>query len=211
MNEATTETVVEKRKRLPAAERRREVIAAVLELARDASPEGITTQAIADRVGLTHGALFRHFPDKESLWIEVFAWVQKELGAVLDAAFATDGDALARLERVFLAHVGFVAHFPGAPRILFHELQRPVDSPFHEHVRRMVGGYRQRLSALLNEAKRAGQLSPTLDEAVAALLFIGAVQGLVVQSALFRSEAGMVAAARRVFPLLLDGFRGGSR
>ena len=215
MNTSLDEKIVEmreqKRKRLPAAERRREVIAAVLELARDTSPEGITTQAIADRVGLTHGALFRHFPDKESLWVEVFAWVQKELGAVLDAAFVSDGDALVRLERVFLDHVGFVAHFPGAPRILFHELQRPVDSPFHERVRHIIGGYRRQLSELLCEAKRAGQLSPTLDETTAAVLFIGAVQGLVVQSALFRSEAEMVAAARRVFPLLLDGFRGKPR
>lgn len=201
----------EKRKRLPAAERRREVIAAVLELARDASPEGITTQAIADRVGLTHGALFRHFPDKETLWIAVFDWVQKELGAIIDAAFASDGDALARLEQVFLAHVGFVAHFPGAPRILFHELQRPLDSPFHERVRSMVGSYRKRLSGLLNEAKRAGQLSPTLNEAAGAVLFIGAVQGLVVQSALFRNEDDMAAAARQIFPLLLDGFRGEPR
>ncbi|SDH75914.1 TetR/AcrR family transcriptional regulator [Propionivibrio dicarboxylicus] len=199
------------RRRLPAAERRRQVIAAVLELAREASPEGITTQAIANRVGLTHGALFRHFPDKESLWVEVFAWVQKELGTVLDAAFASKGDALARLERVFLEHVGLVAHFPGAPRILFHELQRPVDSPFHERVRNIIGSYRRQLLDLLGEAKRAGQLSPTLDETTAAMLFIGAVQGLVVQSTLFRSEAEMVDAARRIFPLLLDGFRGCSQ
>ena len=201
----------EKRKRLPAEERRREVIEAVLELARDASPEGITTQAIADRVGLTHGALFRHFPDKETLWIAVFDWVQKELGAIISDAFASGGNALARLEKVFLAHVGFAARFPGAPRILFHELQRPVDSPFHDRVRNMIGGYRQRISELLNEAKRAGQLSPMLDEAAGAVLFIGAVQGLVVQSALFRSEADMLAAARQIFPLLLDGFRGKPR
>lgn len=208
MANVVVDQVTEKRKRLPSAQRRLEVVAAVLELARDSSPEGITTQAIADRVGVTHGALFRHFPDKEAMWAAVFDWVQEQLGAVIDDAFRVGGSPLTILEHVFLEHVGFVARYPGVPRILFHELQRPADSIFHERARRMVGGYRKRLCELLAEAKNAKQLPLTLDEEAAAILFIGTVQGLVVQSTLFHGEAGMVAAAKRLFPLLLYGFRG---
>lgn len=196
------------RKRLPAAERRQEVIAAVLDLARTSSPEGITTQAIADQVGITQGALFKHFPDKQTLWIAVFEWVQQQLAQVIEQGFQGQDDALARLQQIFLAHVGFVARHPGAPRILFYELQRPTDSPFQQRARGMLGAYRQRLCELFKEASRDGQLSPTLDTEMAAMLFIGTIQGLVMQSALFRSEAEMLAAAKRLFPLLLDGFRG---
>ncbi|MBS1197891.1 MAG: TetR family transcriptional regulator [Proteobacteria bacterium] len=208
MDGQNADKVADKRKRLPAPARRLEVVAAVLELARESSPEGITSQAIADRIGLTHGALFKHFPDKEAMWTAVFDWVQEELGTVIDDAFRVGGAPLSVLEHVFLAHVGFVARYPGVPRILFHELQRPADSAFHERVRRMVGGYRQRLSALLTKGKEAGELPSTLDEEAAAVLIIGTVQGLVVQSTLFRGEAGMLAAAHRLFPLLLHGFQG---
>ena len=199
------------RKRLSAEERRRDVVAAVVELAREHGPEGITTQAIADRIGVTQGALFRHFPDKAAMWTAVFDWVREELGSVVDAAFAAGGEPLAILERVFHAHVAFVARHPGVPRILFHELQRPAESDLHERVRRMVAGYRQRLCGLLNDARQCGQLAADLDEEAAAVLFIGTVQGLVVQSTLFRSEEGMQSAARRIFPLLIDGLRGGAR
>jgi TetR/AcrR family transcriptional regulator len=199
------------RKRLSADERRRDVVAAVVELAREHGPEGITTQAIADRIGVTQGALFRHFPDKAAMWTAVFDWVREELGSVVDAAFAAGGEPLAILERVFHAHVDFVARHPGVPRILFHELQRPAESDLHERVRRMVAGYRQRLCGLLNDARQCGQLAADLDEEAAAVLFIGTVQGLVVQSTLFRSEEGMQSAARRIFPLLIHGLRGGAR
>ncbi|MBS1137740.1 MAG: transcriptional regulator, TetR family [Proteobacteria bacterium] len=199
------------RKRLSAEERRRDVVAAVVELAREHGPEGITTQAIADRIGVTQGALFRHFPDKAAMWTAVFDWVREELGSVVDAAFAAGGEPLAILERVFHAHVDFVARHPGVPRILFHELQRPAESDLHERVRRMVAGYRQRLCGLLNDARQCGQLAADLDEEAAAVLFIGTVQGLVVQSTLFRSEEGMQSAARRIFPLLIHGLRGGAR
>ena len=198
----------ERRARLSAPERRRDVVAAVVALARECGPEAITAQAIADRIGLTHGALFRHFPDKRAIWTAVFDWVEEQLGAVVDEAFRGGGEPLEIVERVFLAHVRLVSQHPGVPRIMFHEMQRPADSEFHERVRKTVRGYRKRLAALLAEAKRAGQVSASLDEEAAAVLFIGTVQGLAVQSMLFRGEAGMNAAARRLFPLLLDGFRG---
>lgn len=204
----STETAARPRIRRPAADRRRDVVAAVVELARTTGPEGITTQAIAERIGVTQGALFRHFPDKEAMWAAVFTWVREELGAVVAAAFAAGGQPLEVLERVFLAHVGFVARHPGVPHILFHELQRPAGTTFRDHVRRMIGAYRARLVEVFAAAKAAGQLPAALDEEAAAVLLIGTVQGLVVQSALFAHEADMPAAARRLFPLLLDGFRG---
>ena len=138
----------------------------------------------------------------------MFEWVQGQLGQAVRQGFEGEGDALARLRQVFLAHVGFVARHPGAPRILFYELQRPTDSPFQQRARGTLGAYRQRLCELFKEAGRSGQLSPTLDAEMAAVLFIGTIQGLVMQSALFRNEAEMLAAAQRLFPLLLDGFRG---
>lgn len=196
------------RKRLPTRERRSEIVAAVVDLARERGPEGITTQAIAEHVSLTHGALFRHFADKEAIWSAVFEWVQHDLGLVVDEAFASSGDPLTVLERVFLAHAQFVARHPGAPRILYHALQGPDHAPNHRQVRAMVGAYRDRVAALLERARDSGQLGESLDVGAAATLFVGTIQGLAVQRALLDGESGVLDAARAVFPLLLDGFRG---
>lgn len=198
------------RVRHSAEERREEAVDAVIELSRERSPEGITTQAIAERIGVTHGALFRHFPDKASIWMAVFDWLGARLGRVADTAFAAGGEPLLILERLFHAQIAFVASHPGVPRILFHELQRPAGSTLHGLARGIVGAYRERVKALIVQAKAGGQLPPGLDADAAAVLFVGTVQGLVVQSTLFSGEMDMRDAARRVFPLLLDGFRGAS-
>jgi AcrR family transcriptional regulator len=198
----------DKRQRLSSDERRQETVAAVIDLARDNGPEGITTHAIADRIGVTHGALFRYFPDKAAIWSAVIEWVRMRLGRVIGDAIDAGGSPLVVLERVFLAHVDFVASHPGVPRILFHELQRSADSPFRQVARLIVGTYRQRLCLLFAQAKQDGQLPASLDEQAAAALFIGTVQGLVVQGSLFPGETDMRDAACRIFPLLLDGFRG---
>src|SRR3990170_4942299 len=119
-------------------ERQREIVAAVLELARERGPDAITTQAIADRIGVTQGAIFRHFADKEAIWLAVCSWVRASLGAVIAAAVAKADSPLARIERAFLAHVAFVAANPGVPRVMFHELQYPGDSPVRGEVRAMI-------------------------------------------------------------------------
>lgn len=196
------------RQRHSAEERREETVEAVIELASEHSPEGITTQAIATRIGVTHGALFRHFPDKSSIWKAVFNWLGTRLGRVADTAIAAGGEPLEVLERLFHAQVAFVASHPGVPRILFHELQRPAGSPLNGLARNIVGGYRERVRMLIARAKATGQLPAELDEVAAAILFVGTVQGLVVQSTLFSGTLDMRDAAKRVFPLLLDGYRG---
>jgi AcrR family transcriptional regulator len=136
------------RLRLKTDERRREIVAAVLSLARERGPDSITTQAIADRIGVTQGALFRHFPDKEAIWLAVFAWVRESLGAVLDAAVAKPDSPMRKIERAFLAHVAFVAANPGVPRVLFHELQYPGESPVRAEVGTMIAAYSKRLALL---------------------------------------------------------------
>ncbi len=196
------------RRRLPSHERRAEIVAAVVELARERGPEAITTQAIADRVALTHGALFRHFADKEAIWGAVFDWVQHDLGAAVGAAFADGGTPVEILERVFLAHARFVARHPGAPRILYHALQGVERTPTHERARAMVAAYTARVAACLREARDAGDLSPALDPGIGATLFVATLQGLAVQRSLLGGEGGVVEAAHATFSLLLDGLRG---
>jgi TetR/AcrR family transcriptional regulator len=74
---------------------------------------------------------------------------------------------------------------------MFHELQYAGDSPVRAEVRAMITTYRKRLALLFTEAKAAGELPADLDAALAPVLFIGALQGLVIQSALAGDEAGM--------------------
>ncbi len=55
------------REHLPAEERRAATVDAVIALAADHDPGEITTTAIARQMGVTQGALFKHFPTKEAI------------------------------------------------------------------------------------------------------------------------------------------------
>lgn len=189
--------------RLPTEARRAEIVAAVLHLAATQSPAHITTGDIAGELGFTQGAVFRHFPSKDAIWLAVLAWVDAELIAALERAAQEGRTPLDGLERVFMAHIRFVMAWPGVPRILFHDLQRPDDTPLKQRVRQLLGRYRQILARLFDAAARQGQVGGGLDTHAAATLFIGTIQGLVMQSMLAASPSGVEDEARRVLVLYL--------
>ncbi|HGX91955.1 MAG TPA: TetR/AcrR family transcriptional regulator [Candidatus Tenderia sp.] len=173
-----------KQKYLSADERRNVTVETVIKLAAEQNPSDITTAAIAKRMEVTQGALFRHFPNKDAIWQAVMAWVAERLLARIDKAAARADTALAALEAVFMTHIEFVCDHPGVPRMLFGELQHAKETAPKRMARALIQKYSERLAVLIEQGKANGEIAPEVDTIAASLLFIGTIQGLVMQSLL---------------------------
>ena len=192
-------------KHLPADQRRAVTVEAVVALAATRNPNEITTAAIARHMQLTQGALFRHFPSKEAIWEAVMHWVTERLLARMDEAARGVDSPLAAMEAMFMSHVEFVIEHPGVPRMMFGELQRTDASAAKRMVQTLMRRYRERLQRLLASGKSGGELSAALDQEAAATLFIGTIQGLVMQSLMAGDVARMRQDAPRVFAIYRRG------
>jgi TetR/AcrR family transcriptional regulator len=189
--------------RLSTAERQAEIVATALRLAREYSPPQITTGDIAAAIGVTQGAVFKHFPTKDAIWLAAMRWVRVTLLQRLQAASDQAGTPLDALCAMFSAHVEFVMAHPGVPRFIFHELQQPADSAAKHEVRAVLQGYRKLLLARLTQAIEQNLVSRDLDPEAAATSFIGLIQGLVLQSML----SGRTTAMRKQADAILVLYR----
>ena len=187
--------------RLPTEARQAEIVSAALRLARETSPPLITTAEIAEAVGVSQGAVFKHFASKDAIWLAAMGWVHAQLLDALDAAAAGAPRAIDALRAMFDAHIGFVVAHPGVPRVIFHELQNPVDSPVKREVRALLQQYRQRLLQRLEAAARQGEVASGIDLEAAAMLFVGMLQGLVMQAMTTGQVGAMTAQAGPLFSL----------
>ena len=186
--------------------RQASLIEAALLLAAQRSPSSITTGDLAHAVCITQGAVFRHFASKEAIWLAVLDWVTATLMARLQIAAASQ-PAPAALRAVFMAHVDFVMAYPGVPRVIFQELQSPGYTALKVRVRALMQRYRQLLMQLLQDAQAQQAIAPETDLQAAAVLFIGSVHGLVMQSLISGDVAGMAAQAPGVFAIYQRGLR----
>ncbi len=190
---------------LPADERRAHTVEAVVELAGTRNPGEITTLAIARHMGLTEGALFRHFPTKQAIWQSVMEWVAESLLDRIERA-ARDLDSPSdKLRAMFLGHIDFVAEHPGVPRMLFGELQKAGSTAPKRIVQSLIQRYAQRLQQTLEAGKARAELQADLDSGAAANLFIGTIQGLVMQSLLVGDMARIREEAPKVYAIYSRG------
>ncbi len=193
--------------RLSSEARQTQIIETVLALAAQHSPGQITTQEIANVIGVTQGALFRHFPNKESIWLAAIEWVENELLTTLEVAAKQATSPMDGLRQVFFNHVDFVIARPGVPRLIFNELQQPADSTIKAAVRQLLQRYRQLVSGLIVAAAAGNEISRNVDISAAATLFVGSIQGLVMQSMLADNVQAMRQTAEQIFPLFLRSLK----
>lgn len=195
-------------KYLSSDERRAVTVEAVVDLAGSQNPSEITTSAIAKHMNLTQGALFRHFPSKDAIWQAVMEWVAERLLSRIDHAAQGIESPLEAMQAMFMSHIEFVAEHPGVPRMMFGELQRAESTPAKRMAQTLTQRYGERLHRLIEKGKACGELSPELDNEAAATLFIGTIQGLVMQSLLVGDVERIRRDAPRVFAIYQRGIGG---
>ena len=192
--------------RLKTEDRQTELVQAALGLAAQRSPAEITTGDLALAIGTTQGGVFKHFESKEAIWLAVLDWAHQSLmERLMQAAQARQDNALQALRAVFLAHISFVEQFPGVPRLVFQELQHAKPTPLKSKVQQLMADYRIVVTQLLDQAREERLLANDVDLPSAVVLFMGAVQGLVMQSLVTGNLHGLARQGKAVFKLYEAG------
>lgn len=131
------------------------IVAAARALYMERGPEAVTMRAVAERVGVTATALYRHFADKDAILREVQGEGSRLLGSHLFRALEAP-TPLERLRETAMAYLDFAVAQPQAYRSLYEPAAEDADSP----VQRQRGAVRRFLRDRVREAMEAGVLNP---------------------------------------------------
>jgi len=103
-----------------AAATRRALLSAAAELLDEGGPDAVTLRAVSARAGVSRGAPYGHFPDKEHLLAAVAARSWEAVGEELDALIADDRRSPAeRLERALRTLMEVGRQHPHAYALMF--------------------------------------------------------------------------------------------
>jgi AcrR family transcriptional regulator len=154
--------------------------AAILDAAVDLLAEqgyaGCSMAAVAARAGIATGSVYRHFPGKAELVVELFRIVvSHEVDAVAKAA-AEPGDLV---QRVVAVVETFTSRALKSPTLAYALLVEPVDVPVEAERLVFRRAFRDIAAARITDAVAAGVLPPQNPEITAAAL-IGALGEILV-------------------------------
>ena len=164
--------------------RRRQVAEAALQTIAEEGVSRFTTRAIAERVGISDGTLFRHFGSKEEIVLEAMSLLEAEL----EAGIPSTGDAMADLEAFFRHRAGFVGGQSPVGHLIF------SDGLVHlagETGRSRMDGWRMRNLAFVVDRfvllREEGRVRADVDLPSLGLLFQGALLTFAMQASLGQS------------------------
>ncbi len=167
--------------RKSAEDRKAEILATALRLADELGPDRLTTNAVAQAVGLTQPGIFRHFPTKQVLWQALAADISARLKAAWDEALASSATPEGRIAALVRAQLNLIEANPAIPAILFSRELRVENDALRLAFVGLMTAFHGILAGELARARKAGTVRPDLDPADGAVLLISLVQGLAMR------------------------------
>jgi len=190
--------------RPPAGSRKRQIVETVLQLVAAHGTEAVSAQLVADAIGVTQPAVFRHFPTKEAMWLAVMDWLEERLVSIYSAADEDAGEpGLVVLSRMFLGHVELIEGYPALAKLVFSDHLRLQYPSLQARFGRIHQAYLARLAAVIDRAKSEGAVPRALAAKDAATMFLSLIQGLGFQFAIARLPVKLVPETERILALYL--------
>ena len=134
--------------RLPAAERRRQLLDVALDVFADRGFHATSMNDVADAAGVTKPVLYQHFRSKRGLYLELLSDVGARVQEEIVKATASADGPRGQVEAGFAAYFWFVRNRPSAFTLLFGSGARR-DAEFADAVRQVEDGIAEAIAALI--------------------------------------------------------------
>ncbi len=139
----------------------------------------LTIQELAKEVGVSEGAIYRHFKSKDEILLALIHEIERTLlGAVSASERPTEG-VLAQLKHLLGLHFSTLERRSGVSFVVISEALTFADPEVKQATRQMVERYLDMLHIVLNAGVESGELAKTVDTRAAALMFFGMIQASV--------------------------------
>ncbi len=190
---------------LPTDQRQRQITEVALDLLANQPVASLSTRQIAERVGVSQPALFRHFANREAILLAVLDQARADLGAILEDELRRGAPPRDAIEH-FVAGLGnYVSAHPGLPRLLFADVAEGSEPAVHAAVQAMQSRQQAMMRTLLELYARQELPQAHLNLDTAAGLWVALMQGTILQWQVADRRHSLTHALRQALQLWLAG------
>tara|TARA_Y100000588_G_scaffold87765_1_gene93590 strand:- start:5225 stop:5836 length:612 start_codon:yes stop_codon:yes gene_type:complete len=156
--------------------RKHQIVEAARGLITEKGMDAVTIDAIADAVGLSEGAIYRHFSSKQQILLLLIDELEHDLLRSVEKAQEIEPNALRVLECILETHLADVEGSRGVSFVVVSEAMSFEGIGLADRVRDMLERYLNVLQGVMRRGVREGTFHSGLDIEAAALTFFGMIQ-----------------------------------
>lgn len=141
----------------------------------------ITTARLAQVVGVSEAALYRHFPSKAKMFESLIEFAEESVFGLASRILAEEADATRRCERILTLLLTFSDRNPGITRVLLGEALVGEHERLRVRVSQFFDRFETQLKQILREAEQMSGLEFRASVAAIANLMMAVVEGRMSQ------------------------------
>ncbi len=163
--------------------RREEILDHAMDLIIDEGIAALTMKKVAERVGFTEPAMYRHFRNKQDLVIHLVRRTRDRFTRFHESCDPSLPPA-EFLREFLLRLLTYLDEVRGVTVLFLSESAYNRDEEIRAELEMLVAEQTSRVRNHLEQARRRRQVRPEVDPAAAAVLFMGIVQALTIRHVL---------------------------
>ena len=158
------------------SERQLQIIEATQNLITSKGMEFVTIDAIAEKVGLTEGAIYKHFRSKREILTLLIDSIEQNLMETLVNSKQVGDSSLDHLGRILVAHLNDVEDRRAVSFIIIYEAKAFDGIFMSDRVSLMLNNYLDFIKNVVDEGIKDRSIRPDVDIGAAANTFLGMIQ-----------------------------------
>ncbi len=120
--------------------------------------QGFTIKNLAAKLGLTEGAIYRHFKSKEEILLSIIKIFQAEASKTLENACSTKYPAMEKITKIFNHHFNFFAEKPSVASVIFSESIFQNKHSLSKEVKKLLNMHEEALLCIIKSGQDSGEI-----------------------------------------------------
>ena len=158
--------------------RRQQIIDVIRYIISSKGIEYVTISEIANRIGTTKTAIYRHFKNKRDILNLLIDNIEETLMEALDRAMGKE-DPIQSLKNVLLAHLTYAKERRETSFIVIMGVMQFSDTVIRRKISQLIQKYLRKIEKLLSGAIKLGLVKKTMNPRISAIAFLGLIQSTV--------------------------------
>ncbi len=153
--------------------RQAQIKKAVLDIISEEGLHSISSRNVAKRVGITDGAIFRHFKSKPAILKSIMDDVKSGLLAELRAIASDDGNPESRLYRFLSTNIKYLMQNRGIAILLYSEAAHLNYKELRNQLHSVLSEQKSLISKIIRDGMKGGNWKKSVNIDDAAILYMG--------------------------------------
>ena len=164
-----------------------------------------TAKRIGEKLGISDAAIFRHFPNMESIAQEIISSYTQECLRRVEEAIHRGRDPVDRLNLIVEGHIDLLEETRGVSPVICFEFSRSNKRRLKDMIQNFLDTYARKVGEVISEGVREGSMRGDLDIDEVSYSFIGIMQAKVFQW-FIRGRKGKIVKDREALKkMILEG------